>query len=128
MLSLEGVPGIYIHSFLGTNNYLEGVEGTGHNRTINRFKWDYAELTQQLDSDSHHAVFAFWRQSIHRDQSIFCIHNVTDRQIEIPLKEVNLISLDNWCDLVSDTQYGVNDTMVLAPYQFVWLSNKNLSC
>ena len=157
MLSLEGVPGIYIHSFLATHNYLEGVEGTGHNRTINRFKWDYAELIDQLDSDTHHAkvfqslcelitirrkqaafhpnaiqytlhlgndVFAFWRQSIQRDQSIFCMHNVTDKKIEIPLTSVNLISLDNWSDLISGKHYDVSDTMVLEPYQFVWLSNK----
>jgi len=34
------VPAIYIHSFLATQNYYQGVEHTNHNRTINRYKWD----------------------------------------------------------------------------------------
>ncbi len=38
MLSLRGVPGIYIHSLLGSRNYYKGVEETGVNRMINREK------------------------------------------------------------------------------------------
>jgi len=36
MLALKGVPGIYIHSLLGSGNYLKGVEETGMERMINR--------------------------------------------------------------------------------------------
>jgi len=157
MLSLEGVPGIYLHSFLGTNNNHEGVKQTGQNRAINRYKWDYQILCEKLDNTSHHQrvfnaiceliavrrkqsafhpnaiqytlhlgdnVFAFWRQSISRDQSIFCFHNVTDKTIEIPLTSVNLINLDNWLDLITAKQYDINEMLVLKPYEFVWLSNK----
>ena len=53
MLALRGVPGIYFHSLVGTENYVEGVEQTGHNRTINRRKYDSNELRQILsDEDS----------------------------------------------------------------------------
>jgi glycosidase len=48
MLSLAGVPGIYIHSLLGSQNWQEGVEQTGANRTINREKLDFDALQEEL--------------------------------------------------------------------------------
>lgn len=48
MFGLEGIPGIYIHSLLGTGNDYERVKNTSHNRSINRHKWNYAELQEQL--------------------------------------------------------------------------------
>jgi sucrose phosphorylase len=48
MLALRGVPGIYFHSLVGTRNYTEGVQQTGHNRTINRRKFDGDELREIL--------------------------------------------------------------------------------
>ena len=50
MFGLEGIPGIYIHSLLGTGNDYEKVKNTSHNRSINRHKWDYSELQEQLAS------------------------------------------------------------------------------
>ncbi|KAF0095313.1 MAG: sucrose phosphorylase [Puniceicoccaceae bacterium 5H] len=47
-LAFQGVPAVYIHSLLGTPNWQEGVEQTGHNRTINRRKWQVGELTDVL--------------------------------------------------------------------------------
>ncbi len=159
MFSLEGVPGIYIHSLLATNNYYEGVELTNQNRTINRYKWQYDEIKEALGQDhSHHArvfagmknllkirrkqpafhpnavqftlhlgdeVFGFWRQSQRRDQSIFCLHNVTDQEICIPVSSINLISLDTWVDLISGKDFSdIRQDVILKPYQFVWLTNK----
>jgi sucrose phosphorylase len=49
MLSLGGVPGIYYHSLIGSENWEEGVERTGHNRTINRRKLDFDELSASLN-------------------------------------------------------------------------------
>lgn len=48
LLSLIGVPGIYIHSLFGTENYQEGVKKTGQRRTINRRKFNYNELKDVL--------------------------------------------------------------------------------
>ncbi len=48
MLSLRGVPGIYIHSLLGSRNYYEGVKETGINRMINREKLPLAPLDAEL--------------------------------------------------------------------------------
>ncbi len=52
MLALEGIPGIYIHSMLGTRNDYERLEHTQHNRHINRHRWDYSELMATLADDS----------------------------------------------------------------------------
>jgi sucrose phosphorylase len=48
MFSLVGVPGIYFHSLFGSRGWLEGVEQTGHNRTINRQKFALQELENGL--------------------------------------------------------------------------------
>jgi len=70
-------------------------------------------------------LFAFWRQSQDRAQSIFCIYNVTDEIQQFALKDVNLIELDNWHDLVSGYAYtDPREEVVLAPYSFVWITNK----
>lgn len=56
MLALEGIPGLYIHSLLGTGNDVERLERTGRNRSINRSVWMVDELNAQLAApDSHHA-------------------------------------------------------------------------
>ena len=56
LLGLEGVPAIYLHSFVATNNDLSRVENTGHNRAINRHQWALDELTGLLsDAKSQHA-------------------------------------------------------------------------
>ncbi len=52
MLALKGVPGIYIHSLLGTRNYREGVKITGVNRTINRKKFKMEELERELADEN----------------------------------------------------------------------------
>src|SRR6056297_276833 len=51
--SLKGIPGVYIHSLLGSVNWQEGVRIKGHNRAINREKIDLGRLIGQLeDKDS----------------------------------------------------------------------------
>ncbi|WP_245307851.1 sugar phosphorylase [Hoeflea sp. IMCC20628] len=55
-MGLEGIPGFYIHSLLATQNDHDGVEKSGHNRAINRHRWHYPDLLEQLDDPaSHHA-------------------------------------------------------------------------
>ena len=48
MLGLRGVPGIYVHSLIGSRSWREGVAKTGHNRTINRQKFRREEIWPQL--------------------------------------------------------------------------------
>jgi sucrose phosphorylase len=49
MISLSGVPGIYVHSLFGSPNYLEGLAETGRARTINREKINLSDLNNQLN-------------------------------------------------------------------------------
>jgi sucrose phosphorylase len=49
MFSMVGVPGIYFHSLFGSRNWPEGVELTGHNRSINRQKLLRDELEKQIN-------------------------------------------------------------------------------
>ncbi|QDP02397.1 sugar phosphorylase [Thalassotalea sp. PS06] len=158
MLGIEGIPAIYIHSFMGTQNDIERVNLSNQNRCINRHKWDYPTLQGHLsNSFSHHSqvfdemtaliklrkqqkafhpnatqftlhlgvqLFGFWRQSLDRRQSVFCISNVTCEPQELSLADLNLIDLDEWGDLITGTQYtNVRECITLAPYQTVWISN-----
>lgn len=69
-------------------------------------------------------LFGFWRQSIKRTQSIFCIYNFTTKPVSIPLASINLVYLDTWTDLITGKQFDdLHEDLLLAPYQFVWLSN-----
>ncbi len=53
MLSLAGVPAIYVHSLIGTQNDHNGVERLGYNRAINRAKLDADQLESELrDADT----------------------------------------------------------------------------
>ncbi len=54
MLALQGIPGIYFHSLVGTPNDNEGVKRTGRSRTINRRKFRDEELRRILH-DEHSA-------------------------------------------------------------------------
>jgi sucrose phosphorylase len=160
MMSLEGIPAFYIHSLLATHNHHDGVKQTGHNRTINRFKWDIDALEAALaDPQTPHAVvlkelsrliairrrqrafhpnatqytlhplnqaiFAFWRQSMARDQSIFSIHNLSKFPQELRLSDLNLLNTDDWSDLVSGDRFtALGDVYTMRPYQSLWITNK----
>lgn len=51
MLVMSGIPGIYIHSLLGSGNWQEGVELLGQNRSINREKLDLKRLEEELNTE-----------------------------------------------------------------------------
>ncbi len=158
MFALEGIPAVYIHSFLGTKNDLTAVDLTGHNRSINRHRWDYDQLLENLaDETSSHtqvfngmrhllqirrqqpafhpnatqftlhlgdSIFAFWRQSMNRQQSIFAINNLTKHEQTVSLSDINLIGTDSWIDLISGELYSdLWADLTLDPYQVIWLTN-----
>jgi sucrose phosphorylase len=158
MLGVEGIPGIYLHSFLGTSNDHDRVRNTGHIRAINRHQWDYEELVAVLhdETSSHNkvfgrlksllelrrsqpafhpnatqftlhlgsALFGFWRQSMDRKQSIFCVHNISAASQTLTLSDINLIETEQWADLIGGERFrGVSQQLLLQPYQSVWISN-----
>jgi glycosidase len=50
LLSLVGVPGIYIHSLMGSTGWRKGVALTGRNRTINRQKFYLEDIEAELSN------------------------------------------------------------------------------
>lgn len=159
MFALEGIPGIYIHSMLGTQNDYKKLANTHNNRSINRHRWHEEALETALaDSSLHHAkvlsslktllnirikqpafhpnatqftlhlglqLFGFWRQSQNRKQSIFCISNVSDQAIALPLSELNLIVTQAWVELITGAKITeLSQEIILSPYQTVWIANK----
>jgi len=70
-------------------------------------------------------VFAFWRQSLKRDQSIFCLNNISGIPQKVLLNNLNLVTTDRWLDLITGEELETGQTtMTLAPYQTAWLTNK----
>ena len=56
MLSLAGIPGIYIHSLFGSSNCLDCVSLTGRARSINREKFNWQNFSNQLDNPESRAA------------------------------------------------------------------------
>ena len=69
-------------------------------------------------------LFGFWRQSIDRRQSIFCVYNISNETQPLLLSDLNLIVTDNWRDLISGIEFNeTNDFISLEPYQILWITN-----
>ena len=85
----------------------------------------HPNATQYTLHPMNKALFAFWRQSMYRDQSIFCVFNLSDRPQELPLSDINLICVDPWQDLLSgEVIEDISDRFSLQPYQCAWITNK----
>jgi sucrose phosphorylase len=63
MLALQGVPGVYVHSLVGSHNDREGAARTGRARSINRRKWARAELNAALADPASHERRIFERMA-----------------------------------------------------------------
>lgn len=71
------------------------------------------------------SLFAFWRQSLNRSQSIFAVYNITNEPQTFNLSQLNLVITDEWTDLVSGEVFDDRLALVtLRPYQYLWLTNK----
>jgi sucrose phosphorylase len=70
-------------------------------------------------------VFGFWRQSQRRDQSIFCLNNLSHEPVSLALNDINLISTEPWHDILTgEAIEDASGQLELAPYQVVWLTNQ----
>ncbi|WP_078378846.1 alpha-amylase family glycosyl hydrolase [Sutcliffiella halmapala] len=56
LLSCMGVPAIYYHSLLGSQNDYEGLETSGINRRINREKLEYNTIVEELKTCSRRSA------------------------------------------------------------------------
>jgi sucrose phosphorylase len=148
---LPGVPATYIHSLLGSRNWLEGVQQTGRARTVNREKLDAEKLVSELkDPESFRArVFFSYidmikirkkQQAFHPnaafeileiDPKVFAIKRYSQEQTIYALTNVSSTEIhlslsghdvpEQMEDFISAEKFKT-DSFSLRPYQFVWLS------
>ena len=148
---LPGVPATYIHSLLGSRNWLEGVKQTGRARTINREKPNVEEVVAELNNpDSFRAKVFFpyinlikarkGQEAFHPnaafeileiDSRLFAIKRYSKNQTiygltnvsstEVPLSLSGHDVPAEMEDLISAEKYKT-DSFTLRPYQYVWLS------
>ena len=70
-------------------------------------------------------VFGVWRQSLDRRQSIFALHNVSEKHVVLSHLSMNLIEDETWVDLLGgDPIHMDHEALTLAPYQCRWITNR----
>lgn len=165
MLALAGVPGIYIHNLLGSENWDEGPGQTGMNRSINRKKLDFHMLENALadTEDLRHRifegfcnllrirrqhkafhpgapqsilksppeVFALMRKTLSGDETLLCLHNLSEKPVCMSLGEPLSKPDTRWKDLISGTLRGRADKkqkschITLFPWEILWLKESD---
>ncbi|MCU7843700.1 MAG: sugar phosphorylase [Candidatus Thiodiazotropha sp. (ex Monitilora ramsayi)] len=98
-LSLRGIPAVYFNSLGATPNDPLGVERTGMTRSINRRKWDGAELERLIDVPLTDAgqVFPEYVRRLRVRRGIKAFHpDAAQRILEMPegIFAVERVSLD----------------------------------
>ncbi|WP_430534732.1 alpha-amylase family glycosyl hydrolase [Listeria rocourtiae] len=150
LLTIPGVPAVYVQSILGARNDLDGVAETGHNRSINRKKYPLSEIEVGLADektlmhrtfegikeliqvrkgqtlfhpnvpmevvDLGKEIFAIKRVGASGD-SILVVHNLSNQSVSCDV-------VANW-DILKGQPISGSAPIVLAPYEFRWLTNKN---
>ncbi|MGB6928508.1 MAG: alpha-glucosidase C-terminal domain-containing protein, partial [Syntrophobacteria bacterium] len=147
---LPGVPATYIHSLLGSRNWLEGVQQTGRARTINRAKLDVESLMSDLEDPESFRAKVFFpyidlikirkkQQAFHPnadfeileiDPKVFAIKRYSQEQTIYALTNVSSQDLSvslsgnevaaQMRDLITGEQVDT-DSITLKPYQYMWL-------
>jgi sucrose phosphorylase len=127
ILSLVGIPGIYIHSLFGTKNFLKGVEDTGQKRTINREKLQYDKLKVNLANinSREYKIFTEFMRLINNRKSEKAFHPKGKQEVLFLKKELfsllrispdgkdRIIALHNITDNIQEldlikNQYNLN--------------------
>jgi len=148
---LPGVPATYIHSLLGSRNWLEGMQQTGRARTINRQKLQVEEILSELKNpDSFRArVFfpylnlikvrkkqpAFHPKAafdiLDLDSKVFAVKRSSKTQDIYALTNISAqaVSVSLSAENISETMVDLiagdeihTDSITLRPYQFMWLT------
>ncbi len=150
---LPGVPATYIHSLLGSRNWIEGVRQTGRARTINRAKLVLPDVLTQLNDPSSFRARVFYPylkmiqvrrnqpafdpkagfEILEMDNRIFAIKRFSPDQTiyavtnisgdPIPLALPEKDLPEIMTDLIGAQQINPQ-SFVLEPYQYVWLAAK----
>lgn len=146
LVSMAGVPGIYIHSLLGSKNDLDGLEKLGYNRAINREKLIRSDVEAELaDLTTRRAqVFTRFKQllTVRKKENAFApsasqrvvksgerlITFVRGEKIAVVINISNQVVELNSATMLEGIQYDlisgepVSGMLTIQPYQVMWLS------
>lgn len=105
-LALRGIPAVYINALVATPNDQLGVERTGKTRSVNRRKWDGAELERLVDNPNCEAgkVFPEYVRRLGLRRSFAAFHPEAKQRVlhlEDGLFGVERVSIDNTQVLVA---------------------------
>lgn len=83
MLAMSGMPAVYFNSLFGARNHQAGFQETGQNRSLNRQKWDEAELKQLLDTPETYTsrVFAAYLHLLQTRRAHAAFHPNGDQRV-----------------------------------------------
>jgi sucrose phosphorylase len=151
--ALPGVPATYIHSLLGSRNWVEGVKQTGRARTINREKLQFENLISELNDPESFRSQVFFpylnliktrkkQNAFHPnagfeilqiDPKVFGIKRSGKNQTiyaltnisskTIPVSLSGTTSTGQATDLITDETVNTA-AFNLNPYQYMWLEEK----
>jgi glucosylglycerate phosphorylase len=147
LLTLPGVPAVYIQSMLGSRNDYEGVARTGMNRSINRQKYDVLNIEQELTNPDtlRYSIFEELTKIIVARKEIELLH--PDAAMEVLDLDERLFAFKrtsgegnellvihnlanehveckisgNYLDLLTGNRVNFDTHTALDPYQFLWL-------
>lgn len=145
MLTMPGIPGIYYHSLLGSENDREAAIESGINRRINRKKLELSELrdslsrkgslrnriferySQMLEVRGNEAVFnPFGTAEYSCEDEVFIIRRERGESVVFAIhnfsdKEVGISSLNgSYKDILSGKSWD-SDQKIIPAFGFVWL-------
>lgn len=119
LLTMPGVPGIYFHSLMGSQNDQEGVIRTGQNRSINREKLDVTKLDAELrDAGSFRfKIFSRLRELIHLRINEPCFHPNASTTIE-SIGASAFVMRRTWDKRTLTAVFNLSGTSFEIPQQF----------
>ena len=153
MVSFEGIPAVYFNSLFGKSNDEAKYIITGNNRDVNRYKWNFNNITTKLrDKKSKQSIFyrnigalleikrkqkAFHpnasRFNINLGSKIFCFKRISkDKKQSIicmtnlssKIQNPNFKKIGSYRDLLnSNLKFREGNSLILKPFQTVWLTN-----
>ena len=154
IISFEGIPALYLNSLFGKSNDEAKYIITGNNRDINRYKWNYKNISKKLDNKNSKQSIVYKKISnllrVRRKQKAFhpnaSRHNINLGSNFFSFKRVSIdknqtiICITNlsskiqkthlnkiyhsWNNLIGSKIEIRNKLLILKPFETVWLSNR----
>ena len=154
MISFEGIPALYFNSLFGKSNDEAKYIITGNNRDVNRYKWNYKNISKKLDNkNSKQSIFyhkisnllsvkrkqkAFHpnasRNNINLGSKIFSFKRVSINKkqtiicisnLSSKIQRANLNKIyHNWKNLIGPKIEIKNKLLIVKPFETIWLSNR----